>query len=151
MELILLKNIDRVGDKHEVVKVKNGFGRNYLIPQGMAIVANQQNLKHTAEMIRQTEAKESKMMGDFKAIAEKIEGSTLTITAKAGASGRLFGSISNVQVASAIREQLGLDIERRKVVLADDVKELGSHTATVVLHKEVSANIKFNVIPTIEA
>ncbi len=148
MELILLKNIDKVGDKHEVVKVKNGYGRNYLIPQGLAIVANTVNRKHTAEMSRQTEAKESKMMNEFKAMAERFDTATLVIKSKAGASGRLFGSVSNVQVASAIREQLGIDIERRKVVLVDDVKDLGSHTATINLHKEVTATLKFDVVPT---
>jgi large subunit ribosomal protein L9 len=145
MEIILLQNVDKVGDRHEVVKVKDGFARNYLIPRGAAIVANTGNRKRLTDMIRQQNAKEAKMVGDFKEMAAKISDSSITITAKAGQSGRLFGSIGAAQLAAAIRAQLGMDIERKKIVM-DDVKELGAHTATINLHKEVSTTMNFSIV-----
>jgi large subunit ribosomal protein L9 len=145
MEIILLQNVDKVGDRHEVVKVKNGFARNYLIPRGVAIVANEGNRKRLADLMRQQAAKEAKMVGEYQAMADALNNSNITITAKAGQSGRLFGSVGSAQLASAIRAQLNLDIERKKIVM-EDAKEVGEHTATINLHKEVSANVKFNVV-----
>lgn len=145
MEIILLQNVDKVGDRHEVVKVKDGFARNYLIPRGAAIVANAGNRKRLADMMRQQAAKEAKMVGEFQAMAESINNASLKIAMKAGQSGRLFGSVGSQQVASAIRSQLGLDIERKKIIM-EDVKEVGTHTATINLHKEVSAQLKFEVV-----
>lgn len=145
MEIILLQNVDKVGDRHEIVKVKDGFARNYLIPRGEAIVANEGNRKRLSDMMRQQAAKEAKMVGEYQAMAESLNNANLIIAMKAGQSGKLFGSVGAAQLASAIRAQLGLDIERKKIVM-EDVKEVGSHTATINLHKEVSAQLKFNVI-----
>ncbi|MEY4905230.1 MAG: hypothetical protein RLZZ292_3045 [Bacteroidota bacterium] len=145
MEVILLKNIDKVGDKHELIKVRNGFGRNWLIPQGLAIVANTSNRKRLDEMVRQLASKEAKMLNEFREMANKINEGRLTITSKAGTSGRLFGSVGAAQIAAAMRAQLGLDIERKKIAM-DDVKELGAHTASINLHKEVVATLNFDVV-----
>lgn len=144
MEIILLQNVDKVGDRHEIVKVKDGFARNYLIPRGEAIVANDGNRKRLTDMMRQQAAREAKMVGEYQTMAETLNNATLTIYMKAGQSGKLFGSVGAVQIASAIRNQLGLDIERKKIVV-EDVKEVGNHTATINLHKEVSAQLKFEV------
>lgn len=145
MEIILLQNVDKVGDRHEVVKVKDGFARNYLIPRGAAIVANAGNRKRLEDLMRQQAAKEGKMVGEYKTMATALSESAIKITAKAGQSGRLFGSIGSAQLASAIRAQLGLDIERKKINL-EDVKEVGSHSATINLHKEVSTTVNFEVV-----
>ncbi|MFZ4543318.1 MAG: 50S ribosomal protein L9 [Saprospiraceae bacterium] len=144
MEIILLQNVDKVGDRHEIVKVKDGFARNYLIPRGVALVANTGNRKRLTDLMRQQAAKEGKMVGEFQTMAETLSNSNITIQAKAGITGRLFGSIGPAQLAAAIRSQVGLDIERKKIVL-DDIKEAGAHTATINLHKDVSTTINFTI------
>ena len=145
MEIILLKNVDKVGDRHEVLKVKDGFARNYLIPRGEAIVANEGNRKRLADMMRQQAAKEGKMVGEFKALAETLGASAISISAKAGVSGKLFGSIGAAQLASAIRAKLGIDIARKNISM-EDAKEVGTHSATINLHKEVSTTVNFTSV-----
>jgi large subunit ribosomal protein L9 len=144
MELILLKNVDKVGDKYEVLTVKNGFGRNYLIPKGLAMIANDSNRRALASMLNAQEKREAKMVGEFQEMANKLNESTITLTAKAGTSGRLFGSIGTAQVASAMREQLGIDVERKKIVM-EDIKDLGSYTATVNFLKTVVGTLKVEI------
>jgi large subunit ribosomal protein L9 len=146
MDIILLKNIDKLGDKHDVVKVKPGYANNYLIPQGVAVIANKDNLKKLDALKADEEAKEAARLEEYKVIAAKMEGQTLKIGVKAGTSGKIFGSITNVQVVRALREQLGLDIERKKIHVADDIKEVGTYKASVVLHKELSTSIDFNLV-----
>ncbi len=146
MDIILLKEVDKVGDKHEVVTVKNGFGRNYLIPQKLAIIANKSNMARLNELKRQEEAREAKNIGAYQEIAERLSSAVLKIGAKAGTSGKIFGSVTNVQIGQALKEQLDIDVERRKIVLQDDVKELGTYTANVNLHKDVAAKVNFEVV-----
>lgn len=146
MDIILLKDVEHVGYKHEVVTVKNGYGRNYLIPQGMAIIANSANRARLNELIRREEATETKRLGEYQAIADKLADQTLKIGAKAGTSGKIFGSVTNVQVIAALKEQFDVDVDRRKVVLPDDVKEIGAYTLTLNLHKEVQPVIHFEVV-----
>ena len=146
MDIILLKNIESLGDKHDVVSVKPGYGRNYLIPQGVAVIANVANMKKLDVLKADEEAKESVRLDEYKAIAAKLEGQTLKIGVKSGTSGKIFGSVTSVQVARALREQLDLDIERKKIALPEDIKEVGTYTATLNLHKEVSTKIDFDLI-----
>jgi len=146
MEIILLQDVDKVGDRHSIVTVKDGYGRNFLIPKGMAIVANDGNRRRLAEVIKQEEAKESKMLDTYKDMANQLSGQVLKIGAKAGTSGKIFGSVTNVQIAAAIKENIGLDIPRKKIVLNDEIKELGEYTATIALHKEVTGTVKFEVV-----
>lgn len=146
MEIILLKDIDKVGDKHTVVTVKNGFGRNYLIPQGSAIIANASNRKRLAELRRRESAQEEKMKGSYEKIAASLVGKVLKIGAKAGTSGKIFGSVTSIQLSAALKDQFGVDIPRRKIQLPDDVKTLGEYTATLNLHPEVTAPLAFKVI-----
>jgi large subunit ribosomal protein L9 len=146
MEIILLQDVDKVGDRHSIVTVKDGYGRNFLIPKGLAIVANDGNRRRLAEVIKQEDAKESKMLDTYKVMANQLSGQTLKIGAKAGTSGKIFGSVTNVQIAAAIKEQIGLDIPRKKIVLNDEIKELGEYTATIALHKEVNGTVKFDVV-----
>lgn len=146
MDIILLKNIDKLGDKHDVVSVKPGYGRNFLIPQGVAVIANKDNLKKLETIKADEEAKEAVRLDEYKQIAEKLSGQSLKIGVKAGTSGKIFGSVTNVQVARALREQQNLDIERKKIVVSEDIKELGTYTAKLNLHKEVSTSIDFELV-----
>lgn len=146
MELILLKDIEKLGDRHDIVKVKPGYGRNYLIPQGLAINANAVNRKKLEVIIVEEEAKEAARLGDYKELAANLEGKTLKIAVKAGTSGKIFGSVTNVQIAAALKDQLGLDVERKKIVLPEEIKEMGTYTAIINFHKEVQGQIPFELI-----
>ena len=146
MNIILLKNMENLGDKHDVVTVKPGYARNYLIPQGVAVIANKDNLSKLESIKAEEEAKEAARLDDYKKLAEQIEGKTLKIGVKAGTSGKIFGSVTNVQIVKALRDQLGLDIERKKVVLAEEIKVVGTYTAKINLHKEVSTSVAFDLI-----
>jgi len=148
MEIILLKNLDKVGRKFDIVKVKDGYGRNFLIPQGLALVANKVNRNNLDSFKRQESAKLNKKLDVFKAIAAKLKGQKLTITAKTGTSGKIFGSVTNIQLAQALRDQLDIDIDRRDILLPDDhIKMVGEYTAILDLHPDVDAKVDFMVIP----
>lgn len=146
MEIILLKEVDKVGYKHEIVSVKPGYARNYLIPKGLALIANASNRKRLEELKRVETAKEAKLVGYYQEIAEKVKGTTLRIGAKAGTSGKIFGSVTNVQIAQILKEQHDVDIERRKIEIKDDVKELGTYSAQLNLHPEVVVDVAFEVV-----
>ncbi|MBK8602597.1 MAG: 50S ribosomal protein L9 [Saprospiraceae bacterium] len=146
MDIILLKEIDKVGGKHEIVKVKDGYGRNFLIPQGLAIVANAGNRKMLNELVKQEDKKESKRLDEYKEMAAKLDGVTLKIGAKAGTSGKIFGSVTNVQIANALKEQAGIEIERKKIVLEEEVKSIGTYSAKLNLHKDVQTSVAFEII-----
>lgn len=145
MDIILLQDVEKVGDKHEVVNVKDGFGRNYLIPQGLGIIANTTNMARLNELRAREEAQEMKRLDEYQEVADKLKGHTLKIGAKAGTSGKIFGSVTAIQVAAALQEQFGVEVDRRKVELPDDVKELGTYTLTLNLHKQVRPEVTFEV------
>lgn len=144
MDIILLADIDKVGDKHEVVTVKNGYGRNYLIPQGLALIANATNMKKLDDLKAKEAAAEAAKVDVYKDIAAKLEGKTLNIGAKAGTSGKIFGSVTSIQIVQALKEQFDVEVLRKKVSL-DDVKELGTYTATLNLHPEVVVELPIEV------
>lgn len=146
MEIILLKDVEHVGYKHDVVTVKNGYGRNYLIPQGMAVIANKTNKEKLDKILSEIEAKESAKLEDYKVLADKLNGKTLKVGVKAGESGKIFGSVTNLQIANALIEQFDAEIERKKIVLADNIKEVGTYPVTIQLHKEVSAEIEIELV-----
>ncbi|MEM1324785.1 MAG: 50S ribosomal protein L9 [Bacteroidota bacterium] len=146
MDIILLKDIDNLGEKYDVVTVKAGYGRNFLIPQKMAIVANKHNMSRLDEHKAREAEQEAQVIAEQEAIKAKIESKTLTIGAKAGTSGKIFGSVTNVQLGQALESELGVDIDRRLIQIADEVKELGEYTANVKLHKKVNAELKFEVV-----
>lgn len=145
MDIILLKDLDKVGKANEIITVKDGFGRNYLIPKGLAIVANKKNRGQIEERMRQAREAEERLISVFQGIKEKLDGKILRIGAKAGTSGKIFGSVTNVQVAQAIKDETGADVERRKIELVEEVKTLGNYAATVSLHKEVTFQVNFEV------
>ena len=146
MEIILLKDIDSLGERHEVVKVKPGYARNYLIPGKLALTANATN-RAKLEKLRADEAShEADRITDFKALAAKLEGQTLRIGAKAGTTGKIFGSVTNVQIVKALKDQMGIEVIRKKVELPEEVKVLGQYTAIVNFHPEVQSKVQFVVV-----
>lgn len=145
MNIILLDHIDKVGAKHDVVKVKDGYGRNYLIPQGLGIVANKPNLARLEGMKKIGSKKEAALIAALKEVAAKLVGKRLKITAKAGENGRLFGSVTAQNLSNALLE-LGVEADKRIIEMPEEVKELGSYTATVKFHPEVEATVKFDVV-----
>ncbi len=146
MEIILKQDIQNLGNKDEIVKVKNGYARNYLIPQGIAITATESAKKVLAENIKQRAHKEAKIKADAEVIANKLEGVKLTIGAKTSSTGKIFGSVNTIQIAQALSEK-GFEIDRRIISIQDDqVKEIGSYTAEIKLHREVKVKIDFEVI-----
>ena len=146
MDIILLKDLDKVGDKYQVVTVKYGYGRNYLIPQKMAVIANATNMKKLDDLKAKEEAERAARLSEFQEVADQLKGKTLKIGAKSGTSGKIFGSITSIQLASALKEQFNVDVERRRVNLPDDIKSLGTYTAVLDLHPEVQANVEFEVV-----
>jgi large subunit ribosomal protein L9 len=146
MEVILLQDVENLGERHDVITVKNGYGRNFLIPKGMAMVAKPSDKKHVAEIRKQQSAKALKMLEDMQAIATNLSSKALQVGAKAGTTGKLFGSVTNIQLADAIKKEFDIDIDRRKIKLADEVKVLGTYKAKVELHREVVAEIEFEVV-----
>lgn len=146
MQLILLKDIEKVGERFEIVTVKDGYGRNFLIPQGLAKIANKINLAQLEDIKRQEAEIEAARLSEYQALAAQLASQTIKIGAKAGTSGKIFGSVTNVQIAAAIKEQLDIDIERKKIHLPDDIKDLGTYEAEIILHKEVPAKVAFEVV-----
>ena len=142
----MLQDVDKVGDKHEVIEVKNGFGRNYLLPRGLAILANASNMGRLNEMVRRENAQEQKRLDEYREIAGKLKGQTVKIGAKSGTSGRIFGSITQLQVRGALEEQFGVRIERKKIVLPEEAKELGTYPLTLRLHPEVVQEIQMEIV-----
>ncbi len=145
MEIILLKDVDKLGSAHDVVTVKNGYGRNYLIPQGLALIANKKNRNILNERKRIENVHLSKMLGAFQAIEAKLNGAIVKVGAKAGTSGKIFGSVTNIQIANAVKEQYGIEIDRKKITILEEVKNLGTYTAEADLHPEVKPKITFEV------
>jgi large subunit ribosomal protein L9 len=146
MEIILLKDVDKVGDKYEIVTVKNGYGRNYLIPQKVGVIANATNLKKLEDLKAKEDAEIAARLSEFQELADQLKDKTLKIGAKSGTSGKIFGSITSAQLTNALAEQLNIEVERRKVALPDDIKTLGTYTAVLNLHPEVDSKIDFEVV-----
>ena len=142
----MLQDVEKVGDKHEVIEVKDGFGRNYLLPRGLAIIGNKSNMGRLNEMIRRENAQEQKKLDVYREIAKKLKGKTLRVGAKSGTSGRIFGSITQLQIRNLLQEQFGVDVERRKIVLPDEAKELGTYQFTMRLHPEVVQEMDMELV-----
>jgi len=146
MEIILKQDVQGLGSKDDILKVKDGYGRNFLIPQGMAIVATASAKKVLAENIRQRAHKEAKLKEEASKLAEQIKVLTITIGAKTSTTGKIFGSVNNIQLAEAINAQ-GFDIDRKQIFISKDgVKEIGKHVAKIKLHREVSIDFEFEVV-----
>jgi large subunit ribosomal protein L9 len=146
MEVILKKDIDKLGYKNDLVTVKNGYARNYLIPKGMAILATESAKKVLAENLKQQAHKESKLREEAEAFAAEIQKLDIKVGAKAGEKGKIFGSVNNIQLAEALKTA-GFEVDRKKITLPEDsIKKLGSYSATIQLHKEVVIDLDFEVV-----
>ena len=145
MELILIEDVAGLGYKNDIVSVKKGYGRNYLIPQGKAIIASESARKVLAENLKQRAHKLAKIKADAEELAAKLAPVALTIATKVSATGTIFGAVNNIQIAEALAK-LGFEIDRKTIVVKDTVKEVGSYKAIVKLHKEVSVEIPFEVV-----
>lgn len=145
MKIILKENVAGLGYKDDVVEVKDGYGRNYLIPQGKAIIASTAALKQLAEDQKQRAHKIAKIKADAEAAAAALEGVKLTIGAKTSSTGTVFGSVNAIQIAEAL-EKLGHNVDRKIIYIKEPVKEVGLYTATIKFHKEVSKDIEFEVV-----
>ncbi len=145
MKIILKEDVSGLGYKDDVVEVKNGYGRNYLIPTGKAVIATESALKVLAENQRQRAHKLAKIKADAEELAAKLKDVKLTIGAKTSATGTIFGSVNSIQIAEAL-EKLGFNIDRKIIEIKEAVKEVGNYTATVKLHKEVTVEIPFEVV-----
>ncbi len=145
MKVILKEDITNLGYKDDVVEVKNGYGRNYLIPQKKAVIASESALKVLAENQKQRAHKIAKIKADAEALAATLEGISLTIGAKTSATGTIFGSVNSIQIADAL-DKLGHKIDRKLIFVNGNIKEVGQYTATIKLHKEVSVEIPFEVV-----
>lgn len=146
MEVILKQDIKGLGYKDDKVKVANGYGRNYLLPKGMATLATEGAKKMHAEILKQRAFKEDKLRKEATANAEKLSGVSIKVGAKAGESGKIFGSVTTIQIAEAL-QKAGFPVERKNIEINDDnIKQLGTYTAKVRLFKEVAANVTFEVV-----
>lgn len=145
MEVILKEDVSNLGHKNDIVAVKNGYGRNYLIPKGIAILATSSAKKVHAENIKQRAHKDAKIKDEAEAIAKTLNGKTFTVGAKASTTGKIFGSVNTIQIAEALSKE-GFAVERKNITVKDDVKELGKHTASVKLHRDVKVEITIDVV-----
>jgi len=145
MEVILKQDIKSLGEKDDVVVVKPGYGRNYLIPQGFAILATSSAKKVLAENIKQAQFKQDKIKKDATALAEQLENVKLSIGAKAGETGKIFGKVNSIQISDALKAQ-GFEVDRRRITFEVEPKVLGEYVANLNLHKEVKVQVPFEVV-----
>ena len=146
MQVILIQDVNNLGGANELVTVKNGYGRNYLIPKKLAVEASPSNLKMLEERMKQQAKKEAKLLAEINNVIAALRDGMLKIGAKTGTSGKIFGSVTSVQIARAIREQKGYEIDRRRITILDDVKELGTFKAKVDFGNGNETELEFEVI-----
>ncbi len=144
MQVILLTDLVNLGQKDDVVNVKQGYGRNYLIPQGYAILATESAKKVVAENVKQRAHKEAKLKAEAIELAEKLKGIKLTIGAKTSSTGKIFGSVNNIMISESLTAK-GFEIDRKKIMLKD-IKEVGTYTATIKLYRDIKVDVEFEVI-----
>jgi large subunit ribosomal protein L9 len=145
MEVILIKDVDTLGGANELVKVKNGYARNFLIPGKLAIEASPGNVKQLEERLKQQKKKEDKMLAEVSSVIAKLTESPLQIKAKTGTSGKIFGSVTSLQISRAIRDQKGYEIDRKKISIVEEVKEIGTYKAHIDFANGKSADVDFEV------
>ena len=146
MQIILIQDVDNLGQKNELVSVKNGYARNFLIPQKFAVEASPSNMKQLQERLKVQKVKEEKLLSEIAKVVEVLKAAPVKIGAKTGTSGKIFGSVTGVQIARAIKEQKGYEIDRRRIHILDDVKELGTYKAKIDFCKGNEAELEFEVV-----
>jgi large subunit ribosomal protein L9 len=145
MDVILIQDVDNLGAKNELVKVKNGYARNFLFPRQLAIESSPSNRKQLEEKLKQVAKKEAKMLAEINSVIAKLKEAPLKLGAKTGTSGKIFGSVTSLQLSRAIREQKGYEIDRKKINIVDEVKELGTYKATIDFGNGHSTEVEFEV------
>ena len=146
MEIILIQDVDNLGAKNEVVKVRNGYARNYLLPRQLAVENSPSNKKQLEERMKQVKKKEDKMLAEINNVIAKLKEAPLKVGAKTGTSGKIFGSVTSLQISRAIREQKGYEIDRKKIHITDEVKELGTYKASIDFGNGQHAEVSFEVV-----
>jgi len=146
MQVILIQDVNNLGGANELVTVKNGYGRNFLIPKKFAIEASPGNLKQLEEKTKQQAKKEAKLLAEINSVIAKLQDGALKLGAKTGTSGKIFGSVTSVQIARAIREQKGYEIDRRRIQIIDEVKELGTFKAKIDFGNGNDTEVEFEVV-----
>ena len=146
MQVILIQDVNNLGGTNELVTVKNGYGRNFLIPSKLAIEASPSNLKQLEEKTKQQGKKEAKLLAEINSVIATLQAGALKIGAKTGTSGKIFGSVTSVQIARAIKEQKGYEIDRRRITILDDVKELGTFKAKIDFGNGNETEVEFEVV-----
>lgn len=145
MEVILIQDLANLGFKNDIVKVRDGYGRNYLLPQKIAIIANEANRKQLAETLKQQAHKAAKLLADAQALEAKLAETVIELKAKANEDGKIFGTVTTQNISDALAAQ-GIIIDKKVITIAEPIKQLGEHTAQARLHREVKAEIKLNVV-----
>ena len=146
MDIILIQDVDNLGGKNETVKVRNGYARNFLIPQGLAVEANPSNKKQLEERLKVVKKKEDAMLAQINSVISKLKESPIKVGAKTGTSGKIFGSVTSLQISRAIRDQKGYEIDRKKITINDDIKELGTYKATVDFGNGQNTEVDLEVV-----
>lgn len=146
MDIILIQDVDNLGGKNELVKVKNGYARNFLIPQGLAVEASPSNRKQLEERLKVAKKKEDAMLAQINSVIAKLNESPLKVGAKTGTSGKIFGSVTPLQISRAIRDQKGYEIDRKKISIPEEVKELGSYKASIDFGNGQHTEVEFEVV-----
>lgn len=146
MQVILIQDVDNLGGTNELVSVKNGYARNFLIPQKKAVEANASNMRQMEEKQKQRAKKEAKLLSEINSVIAVLKESPLRIGAKTGTSGKIFGSVTSLQLSRAIRDQKGYEIDRKRINITDEVKELGLHKATIDFGNGNNTEIEFDVV-----
>jgi large subunit ribosomal protein L9 len=146
MEVILIQDVDNLGGANELIKVKNGYARNFLIPRKLAVEASPGNVKQLEERMKQMKKKEDKMLAEINSVIAKLNEGALKVGAKTGTSGKIFGSVTPLQISRAIREQKGYEIDRKKISITDEVKEVGTYKAHIDFGNGKYADVDFEVV-----
>jgi len=146
MDVILLQDVEKLGAANEMVKVRSGYARNYLFPQKLAVVADESQKKQLSERQKQDDRREEKMLQKINDVQEQLKSSTYTVGAKTGTSGKIFGAVTTIQLAHAIKKQSGITVDRKKITFNEVIEALGNYTANVHLQKEVSVTVNFEVV-----
>ena len=146
MQVILIQDVDNLGGRNELATVKNGYARNYLIPSKLAVEANPSNLKQLEERLKVKAKKEAVMLAEINKVIEVLKSSPVKIGAKTGTSGKIFGSVTSLQITRAIRDQKGYEIDRKRISIADEVKELGLYKAVIDFGNGNNVEIEFEVV-----
>ncbi len=145
MQVILLKDVEKLGDKNTVVTVKPGYGRNYLIPQGLAVVANDSNNAKLNAIIEKEQADKAARIDEYKAVIAGLSNKTVKIPVKAGAEGKIFGSVNAIQISQAIEEQLGYSVDKKEISIPEEIKQVGEYEVDIKLYDGVEGKLKVDV------